>query len=751
MGKQSFSSQGDPTFCGWWAGCFVLLAMLGVGAWGQGTQATRVPIFLPAGLVYDAAGDLIFAESARHVVRMVAPNGVLTTIAGTGTQGFGGDGGLATAARLDTPGGLAIDGAGNLYIADTHNGRVRRVDAVSGVITTVVAGVRPGALAMGGDGRLVMADGGRQQVFRVDVGTGVQTLVAGNGVQGFSGDGGLAVAAALDTPAGVAVDVAGNVYLADAHNGRVRRVDAASGVITTVAVAGLPQGLVVAADGSLVFADKRTGRVLRVGVGGAITGVAGDGVEGFAGDGSAATGARLDGPGAVGLSTGGLVTLSDGENGRVRQIDTAGVIHTIAGLGGTAAGTLSLAGPSVTYYGSGAVTATLASSAASGMVTFFEVSGATPVTLGSGALVGNQAVLETGGLGVGSYRVSASYGGDGSHGAAESTAVPLVIAPLPVTAVVQSATMLYGQPVPVLAGSLTGVLARDAVRLGLTTTASTFSAPGVYGISAGLLGVGAGNYVLSANAAGVTVGQAPVAVGLSQGLVAQVVATTSGTPTGTVTLDEGGVQVATARLVGGSATFTPGLAAGSHTLTAGYGGDLDFLAGASGPTVVNIVPVSQADFTLTAVGTTSVTIPSGSAAQFGFSVTPLHGVLAGPILLTATGLPVGATATFNPAYVVPSGNPSAFILTVSTPKAGLRERALPYVLALFLPVFLVMRKRRVWVVGVALLPVGCGDRVNNSANVNLAGRTYAVTVTGTSTNSVGGTVQHSAGVTLILQ
>ena len=80
------------------------------------------------------------------------------------------------------------------------------------------------------------------------------------------------MAAALDTPAGVAVDVAGNVYLADAHNGRVRRVDAASGVITTVAVAGLPQGLVVAADGSLVFADKRTGRVLRVGVGGAITG-----------------------------------------------------------------------------------------------------------------------------------------------------------------------------------------------------------------------------------------------------------------------------------------------------------------------------------------------------------------------------------------------------------------------------------------------------------------------------------------------
>ena len=155
--------------------------------------------------------------------------------------------------------------------------------------------------------------------------------------------------------------------------------------------------------------------------------------------------------------------------------------------------------------------------------------------------------------------------------------------------------------------------------------------------------------------------------------------------------------------------------------------------------MVNIVPVSQADFTLTAVGTTSVTIPSGSAAQFGVLGDAAEWGAGGADFADGYGAAGGCYGYVQSGLCGAIGDPSAFILTVSTPKAGLRERALPYVLALFLPVFLVMRKRRVWVVGVAFVAGGgVGDRVNNSANVNLAGRTYAVTVTGTSTNSVGG-------------
>jgi sugar lactone lactonase YvrE len=181
------------------------------------------------------------------VIREVSIAGIVTTIAGTGEQGFAGDGGAATSALLDSPAGVAVDAAGNVYIADTHNNRVRKVSA--GTISTIAgtgiasfsgdggpAGVatlnHPTALAPDGSGNLYLADTDNHRIRKI-TGTTI-TTVAGDGEQFFSGDGAAATAAGLDSPNGVAVDVAGNIYIGDTHNQRVRVVNA-SGIISTLA------------------------------------------------------------------------------------------------------------------------------------------------------------------------------------------------------------------------------------------------------------------------------------------------------------------------------------------------------------------------------------------------------------------------------------------------------------------------------------------------------------------------------------
>jgi streptogramin lyase len=195
---------------------------------------------------------LIADRSNQRIRRVDAVTGVITTVAGNGASGFSGDGGPATAANLSGPFGVAVDAAGNVLIADQNNARIRRVDAVTGVITTVAGNgaggfsgdggpataaslSNPVGVAVDAAGNVLIADRSNQRIRRVDAVTGVITTAAGNGASGFSGDGGPATAASLSSPWGVAVDAAGNVLIADQSNSRIRRVDAVTGVITTVA------------------------------------------------------------------------------------------------------------------------------------------------------------------------------------------------------------------------------------------------------------------------------------------------------------------------------------------------------------------------------------------------------------------------------------------------------------------------------------------------------------------------------------
>jgi len=215
---------------------------------GDGGPATSAQIFNPAGVAVDSFGNLFIADTRENRIRMVNTSGIISTVAGNGAVGSGGDGGPATSAQLYHPAGIAVDGSGNLYIADSNNQRIRKVNA-SGIITTIAGngvvgyncnnGVAtslglhdPTGVAVDGSGNLYIADSGNQCVRKVNS-SGAMTTVAGNGVASYSGDGGPAASAGLSSPTGVAVDASGNLYIADYVNNRIRVVS--SGTITTVA------------------------------------------------------------------------------------------------------------------------------------------------------------------------------------------------------------------------------------------------------------------------------------------------------------------------------------------------------------------------------------------------------------------------------------------------------------------------------------------------------------------------------------
>ncbi|TDR46792.1 NHL repeat-containing protein [Tahibacter aquaticus] len=273
----------------------------------------------PAGAVVDASGNLYIVDSVSAVVRRVDAAGLATTIAGIGSFGYSGNGGAATSARLSKPTGVGTDAAGNLYIADTYNHVIRKVD-IHGTISTVA-------------------------------GNGYMQTSGFGAYGGYSGDGGAATNARLFWPAAVAVDAVGNLYIADTANNRIRKVNT-SNVITTIAGGGSPpdglgdggpatsaalsspSGVVISATGNIYIADSLNLRVRKVSTNGTITTVAGGGSppDGI-GDGGPATSAALW-PTALALDPGGNLHVLDFYHGRVRKIGAGGTIATVAGGGG---------------------------------------------------------------------------------------------------------------------------------------------------------------------------------------------------------------------------------------------------------------------------------------------------------------------------------------------------------------------------------------------------------------------------------
>jgi sugar lactone lactonase YvrE len=338
---------------------------------GDGGAATAALFNYPEAFAFDASGDLFIADTGNNVIREVNRAGTINTVAGGGSLGNAGNGGLATNAAVNSPNDVAVDAAGDLFIADSGNNVIREVNGATGIITTVAGNGASGYSGDGGPattaelgalsgmavdaaGDLFIADLVDSVIREVHAATGIITTLAGNGTAGYSGDGGAATAAELNWPAALAVDSAGNLFIADSGNYAIRKVDGATGIISTVAGngstngnsgdggsaihAGLsnPRGLAFDAAGDLFIAtdDYYQSLVREVSLAGIITTVAGNGYggSGYSGDGGPATAAQLNSATRLAFDAAGDLLIADSGNDVIRAVSPAGIITTVVGV-----------------------------------------------------------------------------------------------------------------------------------------------------------------------------------------------------------------------------------------------------------------------------------------------------------------------------------------------------------------------------------------------------------------------------------
>jgi trimeric autotransporter adhesin len=318
---------------------------------GDGGPATAAEFDHPVDIVFDKSWNLYITDRNNSVVRMVDNSGIIITIAGNGVRGFSGDGGLATAAEFNDDVGILIDSLGNMYITDHDNERIRKVNS-TGIITTIagngVAGYYgdggpataaemniPCFMAMDNSGNLFFADANNSVIRMINT-SGIISTVIGNHIMGYSGDGGPAAAAELNAPEGIVFDKNGNIFIGDAENYVVRKVNT-SGIISTIAgihwrgysgdggpatAAELDQpcGITFDGSGNMYFADEINNVIRMVDGAGIITTVAGNGVRNYSGDGGPATLAELDLVSAGAFDASGNLYLADEDNNVIREV-----------------------------------------------------------------------------------------------------------------------------------------------------------------------------------------------------------------------------------------------------------------------------------------------------------------------------------------------------------------------------------------------------------------------------------------------
>jgi hypothetical protein len=599
----------------------MISSVAGNGQWlyrGDVGLATGSPLGVPMGGAANAAGDLFLSDSYNNRIRKVdALTGIISTVAGAGTAGFGGDGGPAKSAMLATPADVKLDGAGNFYIADSVNNAIRMVNAATGIIWTV-AGI--------------------------------------GGQSGYSGDGGPATLALLNFPNGIAFDGDHTLYISDTGNNAIRKVDLTTGMITTVAGIGTqsggyfgdggpailgklnePWGIALGGDGNLYIADVLNNRVRKVSSAGVISTVVGTGVLGYSGDFGQANQAQLNGPADVLVDVALNLYVADSGNQVVRKVSfTTGVIETIAGTG------------SKNFSGDGgpANGATLYAPYA----LFFDGPGNLYV-----ADMFNQRIrMVSSNLAALSYlpmrvdRISSPQSeiieNDGN--AALNFSAFNLVSNSALDA--GSTTCVTTQPVAVdqtctlgveFAPTVTGTLVTGS----LSAVSNAANSPGVIGLSGQVLSVQPTSATLTSSAN-------PAALGTAITFTAVLSNALTIPPTGTVNFLDGTVQIGTAALdaTGVAAFSIATLAPGPHTITAVYGGDSQNAAATSSslvesvrqPTTTTLTSSPNPSIAATPVTfTATVAGPVGSTVVPGGTVTFFDGASnIGPGTLNASGV-----------------------------------------------------------------------------------------------------------------
>lgn len=329
---------------------------------------TNTRLLFPEGVVVDSIGNILIADTFNRRIRKIdAKTGAISTIAGNNV-GFSGDGSLAIDANFRLPVGITVDNQDNIFIADALNNRIRRIDAKTAIINTVAgngggqfvdnvpprnSGLRnPQDVFVDSQGNLFITDSGNHRIRRVDAATNIISTIAGSDpFGGFAGDNGIATSALLFAPTAVALDPKGNLLIVDANNDRIRKVDSTTNIITTIAgknrfgfsgdgglatkaMLGGPYGLTIDKQGNILFVDALNSCVRQVDKSGIISTIAGNGKQGFSGDGAIATQATMNFPSAIAIDSSGNILVADTFNYRIRRIDaTTKIITTIAGNG----------------------------------------------------------------------------------------------------------------------------------------------------------------------------------------------------------------------------------------------------------------------------------------------------------------------------------------------------------------------------------------------------------------------------------
>jgi len=362
---------------------------------GDGGAGTLAQLDTPGGVALDSKGNLYIADSHNHRVRKISPGGAITTVAGTGVAGFSGDGGPSTNAQLNHPTGVAVDSAGDLYIADSGNNRVRWVSVDGNMFTiagngnaaffgdggpaTAAALHNPRSVAVDSAFNVYVADTLDYRVRKFTI-AGTIATVAGNGLQGSAGDGGLGTNAQLNLPVGVTVDDAGALYIVDQGAANLRRLSPQDNVISTVPVGGghltAPAAVAVDSSGNLYISDSLQNRIFML-AGGTLVPIAGNGACCYSGDGGPAGTAQVNAPWGVAVDPAGIVYFADSGNNAIRTLQpgtTAPAITAIANGASNAAGPIA-PGEIVVIFGSGLGPAQLVTSSSGVSVTFNGIPG----------------------------------------------------------------------------------------------------------------------------------------------------------------------------------------------------------------------------------------------------------------------------------------------------------------------------------------------------------------------------------------